>query len=93
MTVHTYHPPALIACPACVQEFKEQRLIHRRFAFEIILAAQAAFKTEPTLVDVSIPDDVSSGFQGVEDLRPSLMTWVVFRVFRGPIALGRCAGA
>lgn len=64
MTVHTYHLPALIARPGCVQEFKEQRLIHRRFAFEIILAAQAAFKAEPTLVDVSIPDDVSSGFQG-----------------------------
>ena len=40
-------------------------MIHRRFAFEIILAAQAAFQAEPTLVDVSIPDDVSTGFQGL----------------------------
>lgn len=64
MTVYINHCLALLACPKSVQEFKEQRLIHRRFAFEIILAAQAAFKAEPTLVDVSIPDDVSSRVPG-----------------------------
>lgn len=42
---------------AMLQEFKEQRLIHRRFAFEIILKAQELFKAQPPLVDISVPDD------------------------------------
>jgi len=41
---------------AMLQEFKEQRLIHRRFAFEILLKAQELFKSQPSLVDISISD-------------------------------------
>lgn len=38
-----------------LSEFKEQRLIHKRFAFEILLSAQALFKAECSLVDITVP--------------------------------------
>jgi serine/threonine-protein phosphatase 5 len=40
-----------------LQEMKEQRLVHRRFAFEILLKAQSIFQSEASLVDISIPAD------------------------------------
>lgn len=38
-----------------MKEFKEQRVIHKRFAFEIILQARRIFKTYPSLVHVDVP--------------------------------------
>ncbi|KAJ9522034.1 hypothetical protein QJQ45_005077 [Haematococcus lacustris] len=38
-------------------EFKEQRVIHRRFAYEIVLKAQELFRQQASLVDVSIPEN------------------------------------
>ncbi|KAL4858796.1 Serine/threonine-protein phosphatase 5 [Chlorella vulgaris] len=35
--------------------FKEEQLIHRRYAFEIILQAQAILKSLPSLVDIHVP--------------------------------------
>lgn len=40
-----------------LQEFKEQRLIHKRFAFQILLQARELFRNLPSLVDIDIPDD------------------------------------
>jgi len=42
---------------AMMQEFKEQRLIHRRFVFQIVLEARKQFRSLPSLVDVDIPSD------------------------------------
>ena len=42
---------------AMLNEFKEQRLIHKRFAYEILLKSQALFKAEASLVDITIPSD------------------------------------
>ncbi|KAI7844809.1 hypothetical protein COHA_001689 [Chlorella ohadii] len=42
---------------AMLQAFKEERLIHRRYAFEIILQAQAILKQLPALVDIDVPVD------------------------------------
>lgn len=44
---------------AMMQEFKDQKLIHKRFAFEIVLQAYRFLATQPTLVDISIPEDES----------------------------------
>ncbi|GIL91320.1 hypothetical protein Vretimale_17737 [Volvox reticuliferus] len=40
-----------------LEEFRQQRTIHKRFAFEIILQANTLFRSLPSLVDVTIPDD------------------------------------
>eukprot|EP00197_Chlamydomonas_leiostraca_P003143 CAMPEP_0202869786 /NCGR_PEP_ID=MMETSP1391-20130828/13229_1 /ASSEMBLY_ACC=CAM_ASM_000867 /TAXON_ID=1034604 /ORGANISM="Chlamydomonas leiostraca, Strain SAG 11-49" /LENGTH=507 /DNA_ID=CAMNT_0049550165 /DNA_START=71 /DNA_END=1594 /DNA_ORIENTATION=+ len=42
---------------AMLDEFKAQRVVHRRFAFEIILKAQEMFKAMPSLVDIAVPED------------------------------------
>lgn len=42
---------------AMLKEFKEQRLVHKRFAFEILLKAQALFKAEASLVDITVPPE------------------------------------
>ncbi|KAG2442081.1 hypothetical protein HYH02_009872 [Chlamydomonas schloesseri] len=42
---------------AMLAEFKAQKSIHKRFAFEIIKQAHTLFKSLPSLVDVTIPDD------------------------------------
>ncbi|KXZ53876.1 hypothetical protein GPECTOR_6g794 [Gonium pectorale] len=42
---------------AMLEEFKAQRSIHKRFAFEIIRQAHTLFRSLPSLVDVTIPDD------------------------------------
>lgn len=42
---------------AMLEEFKAQRTIHRRFAFEIILKAQELFKALPSLVDIPVAQD------------------------------------
>ncbi|PSC75771.1 Serine threonine-phosphatase 5 [Micractinium conductrix] len=39
-----------------LEAFKNEQLVHRRYAFEIILQAQAILKALPALVDVTIPD-------------------------------------
>lgn len=39
---------------AMMEEFKNQKLVHRRFAMEILLAAQRIFKALPSLVDVEV---------------------------------------
>lgn len=38
-----------------LEEFKEQRIIHKRFAFEIVLKARLIFKEYPSLVHVDVP--------------------------------------
>ena len=38
-----------------LQEFKEQRVIHRRFAFQILLQARMLLRSLPSLVDVEVP--------------------------------------
>eukprot|EP00803_Ostreobium_quekettii_P011527 evm.model.scf_535.10 EVM.evm.TU.scf_535.10 scf_535:70266-75809(+) len=40
-----------------MEEFKEQRLVHKRFAFEIILMAQKIFKSKENVVHVDVPQD------------------------------------
>lgn len=42
---------------AMLEEFKEQRLIHRRFAFQILLQARQLLRELPSLVDIDIPAD------------------------------------
>ncbi|KAF8063021.1 PAPP5 [Scenedesmus sp. PABB004] len=42
---------------AMLEEFKAQRLIHKRFAFEILLKARALLRELPSLVDVEVPPD------------------------------------
>lgn len=42
---------------AMMEEFKEERLIHKRYAFQIILEAQALLKALPPLVDVDVGQD------------------------------------
>lgn len=37
--------------------FREQKMIHRRFAYQIMIEAQNIFKSLPSLVDLKIPDD------------------------------------
>lgn len=39
-----------------MEEFKETRLIHRRFALEIIMATQRVLMPLPSLVDVEVPE-------------------------------------
>ncbi|KAI0228765.1 Palmitoyl-protein thioesterase 1 [Massospora cicadina] len=40
-----------------VERFKAQRKIHKKYAYMILLSAKKMFADEPTLVDVSIPED------------------------------------
>eukprot|EP00803_Ostreobium_quekettii_P006547 evm.model.scf_589.6 EVM.evm.TU.scf_589.6 scf_589:30137-41793(+) len=42
---------------AMMEEFKEQRLVHKRFAYEIILTAQKIFKSADNLVYIDVPED------------------------------------
>ncbi|GLC60870.1 hypothetical protein PLESTB_001685400 [Pleodorina starrii] len=42
---------------AMLEEFRQQKTIHKRFAFEIIRQAHTLFRSLPSLVDVTIPDD------------------------------------
>merc|ERR1719174_1227596 len=39
-----------------MEEFREQRQIHRRYAFAIILQALELFKAAPTLVDLTVEE-------------------------------------
>ncbi|KDD75869.1 calcineurin-like phosphoesterase [Helicosporidium sp. ATCC 50920] len=41
---------------AMVEAFKAGRGVHRRFAYELVLAAQRQLKALPSLVDVSVPE-------------------------------------
>jgi len=41
---------------AMLEEFREQRQIHRRYAFAIILQALELFKAAPTLVDLTVEE-------------------------------------
>jgi hypothetical protein len=42
---------------AMMDEFKAQRLIHKRFAFQILLQAREVLRALPSLVDVDVPED------------------------------------
>ncbi|PNH08436.1 Serine/threonine-protein phosphatase 5 [Tetrabaena socialis] len=42
---------------AMLEEFKQQKPLHKRFAFEIIVQAHTLMRTLPSLVDVPIPDE------------------------------------
>ncbi|KAG1668466.1 hypothetical protein FOA52_005239 [Chlamydomonas sp. UWO 241] len=42
---------------AMLASFKEQKLIHKRFAYEIIMTALELFRQQPALVDVPVADD------------------------------------
>lgn len=39
-----------------IEHFKKQRLLHRRFAFELVLGVKKVLESLPTIVDVPIPD-------------------------------------
>lgn len=39
-----------------IETFKNRKLIHKKFAFTIILEAEKLFRSLPTLVDIEIPD-------------------------------------
>lgn len=41
---------------AMMEEFRQQRGIHKQYAFHIVLEAQRIFKTQPSLVDVAVPE-------------------------------------
>lgn len=43
-----------------LEAFREQKKISVRFAFEIVMGALAALKSEATLVDVDVPTGVPS---------------------------------
>ncbi|KAJ1962257.1 Palmitoyl-protein thioesterase 1 [Dispira parvispora] len=42
-----------------IQRFKDQKMIHKRFAYQIILEAKRIFTECPSLVDVRIPQDAT----------------------------------
>ncbi|EFJ45655.1 hypothetical protein VOLCADRAFT_75665 [Volvox carteri f. nagariensis] len=42
---------------AMLEEFRQQRTIHKRFAFEIVRQAHSLFRSLASLVDVTIPED------------------------------------
>ncbi len=44
---------------AMLERFREEKKIHTRFAFEIVMGALRIFQQLPTLVDVDIPSGVS----------------------------------
>ena len=48
-----------------LEEFRQQRKIHVRFAFQIVMDILAQLQTLPTLVDVTIPDGASFTVCGV----------------------------
>ena len=51
-----------------VEEFRQQRKIHVRFAFQIVMDSLAQLQALPTLVDVSIPNGASFTVCGVRPL-------------------------
>lgn len=50
---------------AMLEEFRQQRKVHVRFAFQIVMDMLAQLQTLPTLVDVAIPDGSSFTVCGV----------------------------
>lgn len=42
---------------AMLEYFKQQKKIHRRFAFQIVLEAREVLRTLPPLIDIEIPED------------------------------------
>lgn len=48
-----------------VEEFRQQRKIHLRFAFQIVMDILAQLQTLPTLVDITIPEGASFTVCGV----------------------------
>ena len=48
-----------------LDEFRQQRKIHVRFAFQIVMDILALLQTLPTLVDITIPDGASFTVCGV----------------------------
>lgn len=43
-----------------IETFKNRKLIHKKFAFTIILEAEKLFRSLPTMVDIDIPDKKNS---------------------------------
>ena len=50
---------------AMLEEFRQQRIIHLRFAYQIVMDILAQLQTLPTLVDIMIPDGASFTVCGV----------------------------
>jgi serine/threonine-protein phosphatase 5 len=40
-----------------LEAFKNQKLIHKKYAFQIILAAKRYFDEQPTVVDIVLPPE------------------------------------
>lgn len=53
------HAVTLPFVTAMIDAFKRQQTIHRRYAFEIVLAARDVLTALPPLVDVDVPDGTS----------------------------------
>ena len=53
---------------AMLEEFRQQRKIHIRFAFQIVMDVLAQLQTLSTLIDVTIPDGASFTVCGVRRL-------------------------
>ena len=58
-----------------LEEFREQRKIHIRFAFQIVMDILLQLQTLPTLVDVTIPDGASFTVCGVRLPQTSSAGW------------------
>eukprot|EP00270_Netrium_digitus_P000145 TRINITY_DN10163_c0_g1_i1.p1 TRINITY_DN10163_c0_g1~~TRINITY_DN10163_c0_g1_i1.p1 ORF type:complete len:491 (-),score=96.34 TRINITY_DN10163_c0_g1_i1:178-1650(-) len=43
-------------CKKLMEDFRNQKKLHRKYAFQILLQIRDYFKSQPTLVDVTIPD-------------------------------------
>ena len=39
-----------------MQHYKDQKSLHRRYAFQMLLDVNKFFSAQPTLVDVNVPD-------------------------------------
>lgn len=58
-TLEGRHAVTLPFIQAMMDAFKQQKTIHRRYAFEIVLAAGEVLRALPTVVDVPVPDSTS----------------------------------
>lgn len=43
-------------CVELMEHFRQQRVLHKKFAYEILFQIHAYFKQQPTLVDIDVPD-------------------------------------
>jgi len=78
---------------AMVEEFRQQRKIHLRFAFQIVMDILAQLQTLPTLVDITIPEGASFTVCGVSlefAFLIAVHTTVRKRVHLDSSSLARC---